>query len=65
VLRERGVGESSWEAVLPPETARVAVGTGQIDVLLDEERFLMPFLWRRTASIERPTIPIETCLRLM
>lgn len=35
------------------------------DSILDEGRFLAPFRSRLTATIGRPTIPIETYLRLM
>jgi transposase, IS5 family len=43
---------------LPPELAKV-------DAILDDDRFLAPFRVRLTARIGRPTIPIETYLRLM
>ena len=45
-----------WE--LPGELRRV-------DEVLEEDRFMAPFRLRLTATIGRPTIPVETYLRLM
>jgi hypothetical protein len=36
-----------------------------VDALLDDDRFLAPFVERFNTRIGRPTIPIETYLRLM
>jgi transposase, IS5 family len=65
MLRERGVGESLWESVLPAELRELPPELARIDALLDEERFLVPFRRRLTATTGRPTIPVETYLRLM
>src|SRR3989441_12894149 len=65
MLRERAVGESLWEAVLPAELRELPPELGKVDVILDDDRFLAPFRSRLTATIGRPTIPIETYLRLM
>jgi transposase, IS5 family len=65
MLRERSVGESLWEAVLPAELRELPAELGRVDGILDDDRFLAPFRLRLTASIGRPTIPIETYLRLM
>jgi IS5 family transposase len=65
MLRERALGESLWEAVLPPELRELPPELGKVDAVLDDDRFLAPFRSRLTASIGRPTIPIETYLRLM
>jgi IS5 family transposase len=65
MLRERSVGESLWEAVLPAELRELPPELGKVDVILDEDRFLAPFRSRLTARIGRPTIAIETYLRLM
>jgi transposase, IS5 family len=64
MLRERAVGESLWEAVLPGELRELPPELAKVDALLDEDRFLEPFRRRLTATIGRPTIPIETYLRL-
>ena len=43
----------------------LARASGGQDALLDDERFLAPFVERFWCPIGRPTIPIETYLRLM
>src|SRR5437870_2303106 len=65
MLRERAVGESLWEAVLPAELRELPAELGKVDAILDDDRFLAPFRSRLTARSGRPTIPIETYLRLM
>jgi IS5 family transposase len=65
MLRERSVGESLWEAVLPAELRELPAELSKVDAVLDDDRFLMPFRSRMTAKSGRPTIPIETYLRLM
>src|ERR671936_2495495 len=65
MLRERSVGESLWEAVLPAELRELRAELAKVDVVLDDDRFLAPFRSRLTARIGRPTIAIETYLRLM
>jgi len=65
MLRERAVGESLWEAVLPAELRELPAELGKVDAILDDDRFLAPFRARLTARRGRPTIPIEAYLRLM
>src|SRR5881396_3155448 len=65
MLRERAVGESLWEAVLPAELRELPAELARVDAILDDDRFMAPFRSRLTATIGRPTIPIETYLRLM
>jgi IS5 family transposase len=65
MLRERAVGESLWEAVLPAELRELPAELAKVDAVLDDDRFLAPFRSRLTARIGRPTTPIETYLRLM
>jgi IS5 family transposase len=64
MLREGAVGESLWEAVLPEQLRELPPELGKVDGLLDQDRFLEPFRRRLTATTGRPTIPIETYLRL-
>jgi IS5 family transposase len=54
-----------WEAVLPEELRELPPELRKIDEILDDDRFLAPFRVRLTARIGRPTIPIESYLRLM
>jgi transposase, IS5 family len=65
MLRERSVGESLWEAVLPAELRELPVELAKVDAILDDDRFLAPFRLRLTSRVGRPTIPVETYLRLM
>ena len=65
MLRERAVGESLWEAVLPQELRELPEELRKVDGMLDDDRFLAPFRSRLTATIGRPTTAVETYLRLM
>ena len=65
MLRERAVGESLWEAVLPAELHELPPELRKVDAVLDDDRFLAPVRARLTARTGRPTIPIESYLRLM
>src|SRR4051812_37924322 len=65
MLRERAPGESLWEAVLPEELRALPAELARVDAVLAADRFLAPFRRRLTATTGRPTIPIETYLRLM
>lgn len=65
MLCERSVGESLWEAVLPAELRELPAELAKVDAVLDDDRFLAPFRARLTSTIGRPTIPVETYLRLM
>jgi IS5 family transposase len=51
--------------VLPAEVRELLAELAKVDAILDDERFLAPFRRRLTATTRRPTIPIETYLRLM
>jgi hypothetical protein len=52
-------------AVLPAELRELPADLGKVDVILDDDRFVAPFRSRLAARIGRPTVPIETYLRLM
>lgn len=65
MLRERAGSESLWESVLPAELRELPPELGKVDAILDDDRFLAPFRSRLTARSGRPTIPVETYLRLM
>jgi IS5 family transposase len=51
--------------VLPAELRELPAELGKVDAVLDDDRFMAPFRSRLTSSIGRPTIAIETYLRLM
>jgi len=50
---------------LPAELRELPAELRKVDEVLDEDRFMAPFRSRLTATIGRPTIPVETYLRLM
>jgi len=50
---------------LPPEAKVLSPELGAVDVLLDDSRFLAPFAASFACRQGRPTVPIETYLRLM
>jgi IS5 family transposase len=54
-----------WDALLPAQAKLLSAELAEIDALLDDERFLVPFVARFACTIGRPTVPIETYLRLM
>ncbi len=62
-LRESQVG--LFDAVMPPEAKLLSDELAAVDALLDDDQFLAPFVTRFWCPIGRPTIPIETYLRLM
>jgi len=50
---------------LPAELRELPGELRRVDEVLEEDRFMAPFRLRLTATIGRPTIPVETYLRLM
>ena len=54
-----------WEALLPPEALVMPAELVAVDALLDDPRFFDPFRKHFDPVWGRPSIPIETYLRLM
>src|SRR5271166_3481481 len=54
-----------WDSILPPELLVLPVELGRVDELLDDPVFFAPFAAYFDARIGRPSIPMETYLRLM
>ncbi|MGH3554010.1 MAG: ISNCY family transposase [Mycobacterium sp.] len=54
-----------WDAILPAELLVLPAELGRVDVLLDDPVFFAPFAAYFDARIGRPSIPMETYLRLM
>lgn len=54
-----------WDSILPASCLGLPGDLADIDVLLDDERFFEPFREFFDPVIGRPSIPIETYLRLM
>jgi IS5 family transposase len=65
MLRLRDGQGTLWEEFLPPEIKVLSDELSAIDALLDDDRFLDPFAKRLACDEGRPTIPMETYLRLM
>ena len=57
--------QTLWEAILPPELLRLPPGLEQVDRLLDDPVFFEPFVPFFHPKIGRPSIPMETYLRMM
>jgi IS5 family transposase len=65
VLRETDPQITLWEALLPEEAKRLPAELAAVDAYLDDERFIAP--WRALFSkrLGRPSVPIDTLLRLL
>ena len=57
--------QTLWETILPPEFLRLPPGLAQVDELLDDPVFFDPFVAFFDPEIGRPSIPMETYLRMM
>jgi transposase, IS5 family len=65
MLRTTNPQPSLWEAILPSELLGLPAELARVDALLDDPRFWEPFRAYFDPIIGRPSIPIETYLRLM
>lgn len=65
MLRTRNVQPSLWESVLPEVCLRLPAELERVDELLDDERFFAPFREHFDVRLGRPSVPVETYLRLM
>jgi len=65
VLRETDPQTTLWEALLPEEAKRLPAELVQVDGYLDDEWFIAP--WRALFSkrLGRPSVPVDTLLRLL
>jgi transposase, IS5 family len=54
-----------WDSILPSELLVLPVELGRVDALLDDAVFFAPFAEFFDARFGRPSIPVETYLRLM
>lgn len=54
-----------WDSILPAELLVLPLELGRVDGLLDDRAFFAPFAAHFDARIGRPSIPMETYLRLM
>src|SRR2546421_415799 len=65
MLRTRNEQPTLWESILPEELLRLPAELAGVDALLDDEAFFAPFRAYFDPVFGRPSIPIETYLRLM
>jgi len=65
VLRTISPQPTLWESILPACCLGLPGDLAEIDELLDDERFFEPFRPFFDPVIGRPSIPIETYLRMM
>ncbi len=65
MLKLREEQGTLWDAILPEQLRTLPEELAKIDVLLDDERFMQPFLEKHQTRRGRPTLAIETYLRLM
>jgi IS5 family transposase len=65
MLRTRNAQPSLWESVLPEACRRLSAELERVDAWLDDERFFGPFAAHFDPRIGRPSVPMETYLRLM
>ena len=65
MLRTRNDQPSLWESVLPEVCLRLPAELERVDTWLDDERFFAPFRVHFDVRLGRPSLPLETYLRLM
>jgi IS5 family transposase len=65
VLRETDPQTTIWELLLPDEAKRLPAELTRIDAFLDDERFIAPWRALFDRRLGRPSVPIDTLLRLL
>jgi IS5 family transposase len=67
VLRETDpqASLSLWEALLPEEARQPPTELAAVDAYLDDERFLVPWRALFDRRLGRPSVPVDTLLRLL
>src|SRR6266568_24578 len=65
MLRTVNAQPTLWESILPPAVLRMPAELLAVDRLLDDPRFFEPYRRFFHATLGRPSIPIESYLRLM
>ncbi len=65
MLRTRTAQPTLWDAIIPPELLELPEQLAEVDRLLDDERFFAAFVPHFHATEGRPSIPMETYLRLL
>jgi IS5 family transposase len=65
VLRETDPQTTIWELLLPDEAKRLPAELVRVDAYLDDECFIAPWRPLFDRRLGRPSVPIETLLRLL
>lgn len=65
MLRTTNLRPTLWEGLLPAECRSMPAELEAVDRLLDDERFFAPYRRHFDPGFGRPSIPIETYLRMM
>jgi transposase, IS5 family len=65
VLRESDPQTTLWELLLPEELMRLPAELAVVDTYLDDERFIAPWRALFDQRLGRPSVPIDTLLRLL
>ena len=65
MLRETDPQTTLWDALLPEEAKRLPAELAAVGGYLDDDRFLAPWRALFSARVGRPSVPIETLLRLL
>jgi transposase, IS5 family len=54
-----------WELLLPEEAKRLPAELQEVDAYLDDERFIAPWRALFDRQLGRPSVPVDTLLRLL
>lgn len=65
MLKLRQAQLTMWDYFLPDELLHLNEELACIDAMLDDEVFMAPFMGRWNVKVGRPTVPVETFLRMM
>ena len=65
MLRETDPQTTIWELLLPEEAKRLPAELARVDTYLDDERFIAPWRTLFNRRLGRPSVPIDTLLRLL
>ena len=65
MLRERDPQTTIWELLLPEEAKRLPAELQAVDAYLDDECFVAPWRALFDRRLGRPSVPVDTLLRLL
>jgi transposase, IS5 family len=65
VLRETDPQVTIWELLLPEEAKRLPAELARVDAYLDDECFIAPWRALFNRRLGRPSVPVDTLLRLL